>query len=54
MSCIPEPAKQSCDIGQRLLFFDSCQLITTWMSKTKFYTDSINERFSQDQNFLEA
>ena len=32
---------QSCDTGQRIPFFDSCQLITTWMSNTKFYTDSI-------------
>ena len=41
MSCIPEPTMQSCDTGQRIPFFDSCQLITTWMSNTKFYTDSI-------------
>ena len=40
MSCIPEPAMQSCDTGQQIPFFDSCQLITTWMSNTKFYTDS--------------
>ena len=32
---------QSCDTGQRIPFFDSCQLITTWMSNTEFYTDSI-------------
>ena len=41
MSCIPEPMMQSCDTGQRIPFFDSCQLITTWMSNTKIYTDSI-------------
>ena len=41
MSCIPGPAMQSCDTGQRIPFFGSCQLITTWMSNTKFYTDSI-------------
>ena len=41
MSCIPEPAMQSCDTGKWIPFFDSCQLITTWMSNTKFYTDSI-------------
>ena len=41
MSCIPEPTMQSCDTGQRIPFFDSCQLITTWMSNTKFYPDSI-------------
>ena len=41
MSCMPGPAMQSCDTGQRIPFFDSCQLITTWMSNTKFYTDSI-------------
>ena len=41
MSCIPGPAMQSCDTGQWIPFFDSCQLITTWMSNTKFYTDSI-------------
>ena len=41
MSCIPEPTMQSCDTGQRIPFFDSCQLITTWMSNTKIYTDSI-------------
>ena len=69
MSCIPGPAMQSCDTGQRIPFFDSCQLITTWMPNTKFYTDSIKVchfasanmkggraygRFSQKQNFLEA
>ena len=32
---------QSCDTGHGIPFFDSCQLITTWMSNTKFYTDSI-------------
>ena len=41
MSCIPEPAMQSCDTGQQIPFCDSCQLITTWMSNTKFYKDSI-------------
>ena len=41
MSCIPEPTMQSCDTGQRIPFFDSCQLITTWMSNAKIYTDSI-------------
>ena len=41
MSCMPGPAMQSCDTGQRIPFFDSCQLITTWMPNTKFYTDSI-------------
>ena len=69
MSCIPGPAMQSCDTGQRIPFFDSCQLITTWMPNTKVYTDSIKVchfasgnmkggrtygRFSQKQNFLEA
>ena len=38
---MPEPAMHSCDTGQRIPFFDSCQLITTWMSNTKFYTYSI-------------
>ena len=32
---------QSCDTGQQILFFDSCQLITTWISNTKFYTGHI-------------
>ena len=41
MCSIPQPMLQSCDTGQRKLFFDSCQLITTWMSNTKFYTDNI-------------
>ena len=41
MSCVPEPAMQSCDTGQQIPFFHSCQLITLWMSNTKFYTDSI-------------
>ena len=27
----PEPV--SCDTGQRIPYFDSCQLITTWMCK---------------------
>ena len=50
MSCIPEPAMQSCDTGQRIPFFDSCQLITTWMSNTKFYTDSIKVCHFPDTN----
>ena len=41
MNCIPEPTMQSCDTDQQIPFFDSCQLITTWMSNTKFYPDSI-------------
>ena len=41
MSCMFVPAMQSCDTGQRIPFFDGCQFITTWMSNTKFYTDSI-------------
>ena len=41
MSCIPEPAVQSCDTVQQIPFFDSCLFITTWMSNTKFYTDII-------------
>ena len=41
MSCIPEPALQSCDIGQRIVFLDRCQLITTWSSNSKLETDSI-------------
>ena len=27
----PEPAIQSCDTGQRIRYFDICQLATTWM-----------------------
>ena len=41
MSCMSVPAMQSCDTGQRIPFFEGCQFITTWMSNTKFYTDSI-------------
>ena len=41
MSCLPEPMMHSGDTGQQIPFFDSCQLITTWVSNTKFYTDSI-------------
>ena len=41
MNSIPEPGIQSCDTGQWIPFFDSCQLITTWMSIIKIYTDSI-------------
>ena len=41
MSCLPEPTMHSGDTGQQIPFFDSCQLITTWVSNTKFYTDSI-------------
>ena len=41
MCSIPQPMLQSCDTGQRIPFLDSCQLITTWMSNTKFYTDNI-------------
>ena len=50
MSCIPEPAMQSCDTGQRIPFFDSFQLITIWMSNTKFYTDSIKVCHFPDTN----
>ena len=41
MSCIPKPAIQSCDTGQRIVFLDRCQLIITWISKSKLETDSI-------------
>ena len=35
MICKLEPAIWSRDTGQRILFFDKCQLITTWMSNIK-------------------
>ena len=36
MSGTFEPAIQSSDTRQRIPFFDSCQLIITWMSNIKF------------------
>ena len=35
MSCTPEPAIQSCDTGQRVTYFDSCQFIIKWQSNIK-------------------
>ena len=32
MNCIPEPAIQSFDAGQRIAFFESCQLTISCMS----------------------
>ena len=29
MSCTPEPVVKSCDTGQQMPYFDSCQLIIT-------------------------
>ena len=31
-SCTPESATLSCETGQRISLFDSCQLTITWMS----------------------
>ena len=31
-----EPAIQSCDSGQWIAFYDSCQLTIIWMSTVKF------------------
>ena len=41
MSCALEPVIQSCDTGQWIPFFDSCQLTITWMFTIKLNTDSI-------------
>ena len=41
MSCTLEVAIQSCDTGQRIPFFDSCQLTITWMSAIKLNKDGI-------------
>ena len=38
MNSTPELAIQSCDTGQRIPYFVSCQLIITWMSDIKFNT----------------
>ena len=35
MSCTLEPVIQSCDTGQWIPFFDSCQLTITWMPTIK-------------------
>ena len=32
MSCTLESVTQSCETGQRISLFDSCQLTMTWMS----------------------
>ena len=34
MSCIPEPVIWSCDTGQQMPYFDSCQVVMTWLSNT--------------------
>jgi len=36
MSSKPEPTILSCDTGQQIPCFDSCQLIITWMSNIKY------------------
>ena len=38
ISCTSEPAIPSCDTGQRVPYFDSCQLIIKWMSNIKLNT----------------
>ena len=39
MSCTLEPVIQSCDTGQWIPFFDSCQLTITWMPTIKLNAD---------------
>ena len=39
MSCTLKHAIQSCDTGQQIPFFDSCQLTIAWMSTIKLNTD---------------
>ena len=38
MILVPEPAMQSCDLGQRITCFNSCQLTIVWMSMIKLNT----------------
>ena len=37
----PEFPKRSCDSGQQIPYFDSCQLITTWMCNSKLLTPTL-------------
>ena len=60
----PEPVIRSCDSGQRIPFFDSCQLTIIWMSVIKLNTGQrhftlvflwrgrSDVRLRDDQNFL--
>ena len=34
MSCTPEPVIWSCDTGLQMPYFDSCQVVMTWLSGT--------------------
>ena len=38
MILAPEPAIRSCDLGQRMPCFNSCQLTIVWMSMIKLTT----------------
>ena len=38
MILVPEPAMRSCDLGQRITCFNSCQLTIVWMSMIKLNT----------------
>ena len=40
----PEPAIWSCDTGQWIYYFDSCQLTTTWMSTIRLQTPSLAKK----------
>ena len=40
----PESATQSCDIGQRIPYFDTCQLTITWVSNIKLIKHIVYER----------
>ena len=39
MSYTSEPMIQSCDTGEQMPYFDSCQLTITWMSNIIFKAD---------------
>ena len=41
----PEPAIWSCDTGQWISYFDSCQLTTTWMSNIRLQTPSLAKKY---------
>ena len=47
MSCTPEPVIQSCNTGQQIPYFYSCQLILLWIPNVK-------GQFRLNQNFLNA
>ena len=47
MSYTSEPMIQSCNTGEQMPYFDSCQLTITWMSNIIFKADCFGLKASE-------